>query len=247
MDIAFHCEKCGQHIVIDGAGEGMTVPCPACNTNLTVPLAEVAECSQVDADGKTWTLPASLIRLPHLGEQVEFKIEKSGAFRFLQVEKLDFFGQCVRSSNKRFILAWHESGIHPFTGKQNLGLYFLLDGNKTIAAGKMQRPNNGKVCDNGNFILSDYMFRSNEILTGTFYAFSPNGEILISSEFKANLGDNGILDDGRFVYCNTCISKFKEHSDKTFVFDLENKTLLSTIEGQAGKVKIQNLVKRLKT
>ena len=111
----------------------------------------------------------------------------------------------------------------------------------------MQRPNDGKVCDNGNFILNDYMFRSNEILTGTFYALSLNGEILISSEFKANLGDNGILDDGRFAFCNTCTSKYKEHSDKTFVFDLENKNLLSTIEGRVGKVKVQNLVKRLKT
>jgi hypothetical protein len=247
MDISFHCEKCAQHIVIDGAGEGMTVPCPACNTNLTVPLAEVAECSQVDADGKTWTLPASLIRLPYIGEEVEFKIEKSGASRFLEAEKLDFFGPCVCSSNRRFILAWHESGIHPFTGKQSLGLYFLLDGHKTIAIGKMQRPNDGKVCNNGNFILNDYMFRSSEILTGKFYAFSPNGEILITSEFNANLGDNGILDDGRFAFCHTCTSKYKEHSQKTFVFDLENKALLTTVEGNAGKVKLQNLIKRLAT
>lgn len=37
MDIAFNCDKCGQHIVIDEAGAGMTVPCPSCNQNLTVP------------------------------------------------------------------------------------------------------------------------------------------------------------------------------------------------------------------
>jgi DNA-directed RNA polymerase subunit RPC12/RpoP len=36
MDISFRCEKCGQHIVIDEAGEGMTVQCPSCNHNLTV-------------------------------------------------------------------------------------------------------------------------------------------------------------------------------------------------------------------
>jgi predicted RNA-binding Zn-ribbon protein involved in translation (DUF1610 family) len=37
MDTAFNCDKCGQHIVIDEAGAGMTVPCPSCNQNLTVP------------------------------------------------------------------------------------------------------------------------------------------------------------------------------------------------------------------
>jgi SPP1 gp7 family putative phage head morphogenesis protein len=37
MDIAFNCEKCGQHIVIDGGGMGMTVPCPTCGVDLIVP------------------------------------------------------------------------------------------------------------------------------------------------------------------------------------------------------------------
>ena len=247
MDISFHCDKCGQHILIDGTGEGMAVQCPACGSNLTVPMAEVAECRQVDADGKTWVLPESQIQLPSLGEQVEFKFEKSGKSRFLEAEALHFFGQSSCSPNGRFVLAWHESGIHPFTGKQSLGLYFLLDNNRAIAAGKMQRPNDGKVCDNGNFILNDWMFNDGQTLAGTFYAFMFNGEILVRCEFKANLGDNGILDDGRFAFCNTCTSKYKEHSDKTFVFDLENKSLLSTIEGHAGKVRVQNLVKRLKT
>ena len=38
MDISFDCERCGQHIVIDEAGAGQTVQCPACGANLTVPL-----------------------------------------------------------------------------------------------------------------------------------------------------------------------------------------------------------------
>ena len=37
MDIAFSCDDCGQHILIEEAGAGMTVQCPACNQNLTVP------------------------------------------------------------------------------------------------------------------------------------------------------------------------------------------------------------------
>lgn len=37
MDTAFICDKCGQHIVIDESGTGMTVRCPSCNDNLIVP------------------------------------------------------------------------------------------------------------------------------------------------------------------------------------------------------------------
>ena len=42
MDIAFNCDKCGQHIVIDAAGAGMNVPCPSCNENLIVPTKRKA-------------------------------------------------------------------------------------------------------------------------------------------------------------------------------------------------------------
>jgi hypothetical protein len=37
MDIAFSCTKCGQHIAVDEAGAGMSVPCPTCGANLTIP------------------------------------------------------------------------------------------------------------------------------------------------------------------------------------------------------------------
>jgi hypothetical protein len=37
MDIAFACDECGQHLVIDEAGAGMTVQCPTCSGNLIVP------------------------------------------------------------------------------------------------------------------------------------------------------------------------------------------------------------------
>lgn len=40
MDIEFNCNKCGQHIVIDGAGAGEGVQCPKCGQSLTVPQAQ---------------------------------------------------------------------------------------------------------------------------------------------------------------------------------------------------------------
>ena len=110
----------------------------------------------------------------------------------------------------------------------------------------MQRPQDGKVSNSGNFVLNDWMFKGGETLVGTFYAFASNGDVLVSKEFKANLDNNGIFDDGCFAYCSTCMSNYKEHSDKTFIFDLESKTTLTIIEGRPGKIKLQNVVERMK-
>ncbi|MGA2605233.1 MAG: hypothetical protein ABSG14_13485 [Verrucomicrobiia bacterium] len=39
MDIYFFCGSCGQHMVIDDAGVGLTVQCPQCGNDVTVPGA----------------------------------------------------------------------------------------------------------------------------------------------------------------------------------------------------------------
>ena len=35
MDISFTCDKCGQNIVIDNAGSGITIDCPECGKPVT--------------------------------------------------------------------------------------------------------------------------------------------------------------------------------------------------------------------
>jgi len=40
MDIRFECEKCGQLLVVDEAGAGISIPCPSCSANLIVPVAD---------------------------------------------------------------------------------------------------------------------------------------------------------------------------------------------------------------
>jgi len=39
MDIYFFCGSCGQHLVIDDAGAGLTIQCPQCRNDVTVPGA----------------------------------------------------------------------------------------------------------------------------------------------------------------------------------------------------------------
>jgi predicted nucleic acid-binding Zn-ribbon protein len=36
-DIRFKCTECGQHLVVESAGVGLTADCPICNTTVTVP------------------------------------------------------------------------------------------------------------------------------------------------------------------------------------------------------------------
>lgn len=36
-DIRFECHHCGQHLVVEAAGAGLTTDCPICNTTVTVP------------------------------------------------------------------------------------------------------------------------------------------------------------------------------------------------------------------
>jgi DNA-directed RNA polymerase subunit RPC12/RpoP len=240
MDIVFNCNRCGQHVVIDADGAGMTVPCPSCSSDLIVPAVEspaVADGNiQVKEDG-SYSICAPPPHLPNLDQQVEYETEEDEG-KFVNIEQLDFYGQFSRSPNGRFMLTWRESWNHPFTGKHNLGLYFLLDSNGAIVTGRMERPNDGKVSNSGNFVLNDWMdyVDYGEKLRGTFYAFATTGEILVSKEFKANLGSNdGISDDGRFAFCETLASDCKEHSDKVFVFDLEKRILLSVINKREGK------------
>jgi hypothetical protein len=43
MDISFYCYRCGQNIVVDGAGAGIAVQCPKCQTELVVPGAQASQ------------------------------------------------------------------------------------------------------------------------------------------------------------------------------------------------------------
>lgn len=46
MDISFDCDKCGEHLVIDEAGAGITIDCPGCGKPVYVP----SSASQNPAD-----------------------------------------------------------------------------------------------------------------------------------------------------------------------------------------------------
>ena len=165
------------------------------------------------------------------GASFQCQVHHIESKEYMEIQSLDFYGRLSRSTNGRFLLAWRDAWV---AGRKGWGQYFLVDADRLVASGKLQRPNDGKVSNNGNFILNDWMLLKPGTLGGTFYAFAPTGEALIRKRFRANLHwSNGISPDGRFAFCSTCTSNCESVSDKTFVFDIEAKTMLSKLDGRA--------------
>jgi tetratricopeptide (TPR) repeat protein len=155
----------------------------------------------------------------------------------LAIHKLNYHGEFHRSENGRFILSWSDMDleacrtwageIRAGSREKGHGGYLLLDEDKIILQGKLERPNDGKVSDQGVFILNDWMFKVEQI--GTFYAFKPNGQKLIQHKFNANLYNNGLSKNGKFAVCQTANSD-NEDGNKLSFFDLDKQKLMWKIE-----------------
>lgn len=152
----------------------------------------------------------------------------------VEIPAFGCFGQGQRSPNGAYVLAWSDSDpSQRVTGARTCGLgrYLLVRGNEVLADGRLERPNDGKVADNGIFILNDWLFTGE--LSGVFYAFRPNGHAIIQHRFEANLDKNGLSDNGEFAVCETCSSPSQD-GNKLFFFDLQTGTLVWGIRPQTG-------------
>jgi chromosome segregation ATPase len=67
-DIRFECNKCGQHLVVESAGAGLTADCPICNTTVTVPKTGAHTAAKADEGharpGVTTALASDAARPP---------------------------------------------------------------------------------------------------------------------------------------------------------------------------------------
>lgn len=70
---------------------------------------------------------------------------------FFEIPSRHHYGEYARSRNGQFLLTWADDPTR--------GRYFLLSGNRIFAEGRMSRPNDGKVADNGTFILNQMGLR----------------------------------------------------------------------------------------
>ena len=112
---------------------------------------------------------------------------------------------------------------------------------------KLERPNNGKIVDNGTFIIEDWM-NDEESCCGTFYAFNSNNEILLKHIVNANIFNSDISDDGKFACMQTCNSNDTNDSNQLFFFNIENSQLLwkkHMISGWADNYTIDTITNTL--
>lgn len=155
-----------------------------------------------------------------VGSPLEIEPYSHGLVR---IPALDFFGPHTASPNGKFHLIWLDRNPEGTTGGHRYeghGTWTLLtDGGATLATGRLERPQDGHVADNGTFILSDWMFGDG--LNGRLGAFRADGQKLLEREFSANLGSSGISGDGRFAICQTLHAPGSPDSNRHFLFDLE--------------------------
>jgi hypothetical protein len=161
-------------------------------------------------------------------------ILKSGNI-FARVNSMDFFGPYSESKNGKFLIAWsdadREKGIGGFR-EGGEGSYILAEDAVVVVSGRLQRPNDGKVADNGAFIINDWMF--GEGLKGTFYAFDRLGNQLVQHRFAANLFNNGIAEDGTFAVCQCAFNSDTEDGGVLAFFELLKGILLWKTQPEPG-------------
>ncbi len=153
----------------------------------------------------------------------------------VSIPEIDFFGCSTQSPNGEFILAWRDADPAGRRGgfrESGDGDYYLIHNEKVIAEGRMERPNQGHVANNGNFVLADWHF--GQSLNSTFYAFDKNGGVLLQREFGANALHNGLSNDGRFATYMTAGGDHKDAS-KLSLFDIDDDELLWSKWPESGR------------
>jgi hypothetical protein len=140
---------------------------------------------------------------------------------FIDIPSRRFFGESIRSPNGRFTLAWkdaNESGTEGGARSKGKGKYIVLAGKDLIAQGAVARPNDGKIANDGSFILNDWGFGGG--LQGVFLAFDRSGKPLVKRRFEANLFNNGLSVDGSTAACQTANAYDGEDGSKLTIFNL---------------------------
>lgn len=132
---------------------------------------------------------------------------------FAYIESLNISGCVKNSSNNKYSIL--------VSDRQNY--YVFFENNIFKLKGKLERPNDGKVANNGTFIINDWLTEGN--LKGIFYTFDVNGKCIVKHTFNANLLNNALSDDGKFACVQSCNAD-SDDARKLYFFDLENKSLL---------------------
>ena len=106
------------------------------------------------------------------------------------------------SPNGWFKLFWKDN-TRVFVGNkqsEDPSEYWLVDGEREVISGNLPIPRDGRVVDNGHFVLHDGMWAQKQ-KPAILYAFNQKGEILWKIDGINTVLSNGLSRDGRYYIC----------------------------------------------
>ena len=155
--------------------------------------------------------------------------------RLITIDALDFVGQFAKSPNGQFRLIWSDRNREGTVGgyrTEGHGRWALLEHDRLICEGRLERPQDGKVASDGTFILNDWMF--GEGLKGRFVAFRRDGTVILAHDIAANLISNGLSNDGTFAICQTANAPSSPDNCLYMLFDLTTATEIARWAPESG-------------
>lgn len=153
----------------------------------------------------------------------------------VSIQAIDFIGPQAKSPDGRYRLIWADrspDGRHGGDRESGHGTWALLRDDHIIVAGRLERPQDSKVVDDGTFILHDWMFGQG--LKGRFHAFAHDGRPLIEQQVAANLMSNSLSPEGRFAMCQTANAPGSPDSCHYILFDIRHGQEMTRWEVETG-------------
>ena len=144
----------------------------------------------------------------------------------LYIKSIDFCGLFVRSPSGNFMFGcasahWRVSAQ---SRERIKGRVALVHDGELLWQRQLERPSDCAVSDTGHTIVSDWGFEP--IPRGTFYAFDPEGKVVVQHDVSAHLHTAGITIKGTLAWCTTALSENAEYNNKLLVFSLSSGQLL---------------------
>ena len=127
------------------------------------------------------------------------------------------------SPNDRFVLLTRDAPDDDATAgarRGGHGRYRLVEQSAGLRGdGRLERPNDGHVADNGTFIVADWLFTDQ--LRGRLHVFDAHGNEIIRRECQANILTTYVEPEGRYAAAHLASNPDNEVDDERFIlFDV---------------------------
>lgn len=118
-----------------------------------------------------------------------------------------------------------------YSGHGKYTLYNHLT-KQVVLTGKLERPVNATVANNGTFCIEDSLF--GDTLDSILYVFLSDGEKVIEKRLGANIFNSQISDDGQYVVFQTCNNTLNDDGNKLFLLEVNTGKVLFCREPATG-------------